>query len=883
MQIHNAIITGSFSYNGADLSNVTSSNAYSASLSSRTTDLESTSSVLVGASSSFSSRLSSVSSSQQQLSSSFLTLTASFNAVSASQQQISSSYIALSASYNTFSGSNSTILTAVSSSQQQISASLLNVIAIGATTGSNSFRANQSITGSLVVSSTITAQTLVVQTVTSSILYSSGSNIFGCDLNSRQTFTGSVLITGSLNTAGTISGTTIYGSTAVCSAVGKFTSCIDAGSGTFSSSVTAKGTLTLGDIGVTNAIINSNDGMYFNIDADASGGSPEFMFGKGRSGAGSGGTTFFAITCTGAATFTGNITVDKSSPVININPPSGTSGQYNINNGVGSLMWAMYTTTGGSNAQGNWMLYSAGKTGGAGNIIDITPAGVATFSSTIAGTTIYGSTAVCSPVGLFSGCVGIGTTDPYTKLQVNSGNISVLSSCSIGTDGAGDVRKVGFGFKHPDNTVISALINTTAAGTWGLNLHFNVRGGNAVMPTIPAITIVGADDAGNNGGLVGIGTCSPSRKLHIFNNNDTRGILIHNCSTTSYAELHFCASREFRIGTGGTAADSPACNKFYVYDATSSTHRFTIDCTGRIGIGITTPSELLHVCGNIRAGNTDAGVNYTSSPYIGIAGTGGQSPLFIAHASGYGLAYFGYDACGDRLIIATDNGAGNNKIDFSVNAGTDANANNVCGITTAMRITSGGDVNLYSTYNVERYRNFYNGIYQVSAVSSINHPSYNDAGYLNFSTAKTSSAGFTMKMTIAPNGNIGVTTDGTQIYNPSDIRLKRNIETITYGLDKVLALNPVKYNWISGFSQSEENKTLLGFIAQEVQALIPEAVESFSDGGTIIIGDTVIENPLRVSEKFIIPILVKSIQEQQCTICTQASMINTLKTCLGII
>jgi len=245
MQIQNAIITGSFSYNGADLSNVTSSNAYSASLSSRTTNLESTSSVLVGASASFSSILSSVSSSQQQLSSSFLTLTASFNAVSASQQQISASYIALSASYNVFSGSASTRITVdsasllqVSSSQQQISSSLLNVISIFATTGSNSFRANQSITGSLVVSSTITAQTLVVQTVTSSIVYSSGSNIFGCDLNSRQTFTGSVLITGSLTIAGassatSYSGTTIYGSTAVCSPVGKFTSCIDAGYGYF--------------------------------------------------------------------------------------------------------------------------------------------------------------------------------------------------------------------------------------------------------------------------------------------------------------------------------------------------------------------------------------------------------------------------------------------------------------------------------------------------------------------------------------------------------------------------------------------------------------------------------------------------------------------------
>ena len=93
---------------------------------------------------------------------------------------------------------------AVSSSQQQISSSLLNVVANYATTGSNSFRANQSITGSLVVSSTITAQTLVVQTVTSSIVYSSGSNNFGNQLSNNQTFTGSVNITGSQIVYGSI-------------------------------------------------------------------------------------------------------------------------------------------------------------------------------------------------------------------------------------------------------------------------------------------------------------------------------------------------------------------------------------------------------------------------------------------------------------------------------------------------------------------------------------------------------------------------------------------------------------------------------------------------------------------------------------------------------
>ena len=87
-------------------------------------------------------------------------------------------------SFTTMSGSVSTRVSQIES--------------VYATTGSNSFRATQSITGSLTVTGQIIAQTLNVQQVTSSIVYSSGSNVFGCDINSRQTFTGSFYQTGSV-------------------------------------------------------------------------------------------------------------------------------------------------------------------------------------------------------------------------------------------------------------------------------------------------------------------------------------------------------------------------------------------------------------------------------------------------------------------------------------------------------------------------------------------------------------------------------------------------------------------------------------------------------------------------------------------------------------
>jgi hypothetical protein len=67
-----------------------------------------------------------------------------------------------------------------------------------ATTGSNTFKNPQTINSNLVVTGSITAQTLVVQTVSSSVIYSSGSNVFGNNIANTQVMTGSVLITGSV-------------------------------------------------------------------------------------------------------------------------------------------------------------------------------------------------------------------------------------------------------------------------------------------------------------------------------------------------------------------------------------------------------------------------------------------------------------------------------------------------------------------------------------------------------------------------------------------------------------------------------------------------------------------------------------------------------------
>ena len=96
--------------------------------------------------------------------------------------------VATSASYALNSTTSSYALNATSASYAQTSsfASTFNIS--GDLSGSNAL-----FTG------TITAQKLVVQTVSSSVIYSSGSNIFGNDLSNTQVFTGSVSVTGSLS------------------------------------------------------------------------------------------------------------------------------------------------------------------------------------------------------------------------------------------------------------------------------------------------------------------------------------------------------------------------------------------------------------------------------------------------------------------------------------------------------------------------------------------------------------------------------------------------------------------------------------------------------------------------------------------------------------
>jgi hypothetical protein len=101
-------------------------------------------------------------------------------------------------------------------------------------------------------------------------------------------------------------------------------------------------------------------------------------------------------------------------------------------------------------------------------------------------------------------------------------------------------------------------------------------------------------------------------------------------------------------------------------------------------------------------------------------------------------------------------------------------------------------------------------------------------------------------------GNTAVTTIGGQVAwtAASDSRIKKNIVNSNYGLATVLKLRPVEYNLTSNDLKQ------VGFIAQEVQKLVPEVVTGKE-------GDLSKGEILGITYSNLVPVLTKAIQEQQ--------------------
>jgi hypothetical protein len=91
------------------------------------------------------------------------------------------------------------------------------------------------------------------------------------------------------------------------------------------------------------------------------------------------------------------------------------------------------------------------------------------------------------------------------------------------------------------------------------------------------------------------------------------------------------------------------------------------------------------------------------------------------------------------------------------------------------------------------------------------------------------SAGLLKVVSLAGTGNRAVYSDasGNLTNSSSDENLKTNISNLTYGLSQVLAMRPIFYNWINPVLGDQRE---IGFVAQEIEKIIPEVVGINSNG-----------------------------------------------------
>jgi hypothetical protein len=120
------------------------------------------------------------------------------------------------------------------------------------------------------------------------------------------------------------------------------------------------------------------------------------------------------------------------------------------------------------------------------------------------------------------------------------------------------------------------------------------------------------------------------------------------------------------------------------------------------------------------------------------------------------------------------------------------------------------------------------------------------------------------------NGQVGVIQtngSGTSYITSSDYRLKENVAPMTGALAKVALLKPCTYTWKIDGSNGQ------GFIAHELQAVVPDAVsgekDAVNEDGSI--------KPQGVDTSFLVATLTAAIQELNAKVEAQAAEIAALK------
>jgi len=332
----------------------------------------------------------------------------------------------------------------------------------------------------------------------------------------------------------------------------------------------------------------------------------------------------------------------------------------------------------------------------------------------------------------------------------------------------------------------------------------------------------------DSSGNVGINTTSPSRKFSIY---DTSAIPMRVETNTSDNKIEI-------ITSSGTQFVQGSANNLLF--GTNNIERIRIDSSGNVGIGTGSPTETLEVAGDvlIKDGSNDVNIYLGNDNYgFGIDYSTGDISIKTNNATRIAVLNGGNVGIGTTSptgLLTVEGVTSSNTVD--IKGGSE-------GASRAIRLLDGGTATKYNWLVGAQYN--INNAFEITPSTAVGGTTFSSANFV-----------------VLQNGDIGTGADTDVIYDASsDKRVKKKIKTISGGLDSVMKLNPVTFEWKKDHKPEKEGDTIYGFIAQELQEVIPEAV--YNTGNSSTINGQEVEDILNIKKEYILPVLVKAIQEQQ--------------------
>jgi hypothetical protein len=454
---------------------------------------------------------------------------------------------------------------------------------------------------------------------------------------------------------------------------------------------------------------------------------------------------------------------------------------------------------------------------------------------------------------LSTGEVGIGTTAPSTRLQVVGGS-DAWTGLAL-RDGGSDIPIIDF--RVSDNSTRGSIrmngVNSAGGDRLGLFSWITGTGLSEVMSI-------------KGGGNVGIGTTTPSFPLSFGTGLGNKIALYDAGSGNGYG--FGIQSSLLQIFSNASGDDIT----FGYGNSTSMVRNVTFKGTGNVGIGTTAPVDKLDVNGSIRfrlntpnfTGAIDSGVLdfvptsiFPTDPQIRLAAIGtatvGSSICFLTGLS---------TTVAERMRITT---AGNVGIGISnpvakldvFSSGTVQTAVLGRGLDGNFRLVTAQDVSTNADQSVIGLIGL-DYITTPNAAVRFHRGGSTTGGFISFTTNDGSER---MRITSAGAMGLGVTPTNTAgrfeasndivAYSSSDRRWKTNIKNIDSPLEKISQINGVEFDWIEDEPVHGNKGHDIGVIAQEIENILPDAVQTRESGMKA------------VKYEKVIPLLIEAIKEQQ--------------------